>query len=433
MELYDKKVASGLGGSVKAEGLGDGPGRGKSAIAKLRLTMPPTTLCDSAFALWGAGWAIDGRMPVRYLGARADDSGRQAGPFSSREYWMKTIDLRSDTVTLPSPQMREAIYHAELGDDVFGEDPTVNRLEQMAAERFGKEAALLVVSGTMGNLVSILTHCGRGDEIILGDLCHSFLYEAGGAAALGGIHPRTVPNQPDGTLRVQDIEAAIRSDNVHFPRTRLICLENTHNRCGGAALTPEYMTQVGSLARRRGLALHLDGARIFHAAVALGASVRELTRDADSVSFCLSKSLAAPVGSLVCGPRSFIAEARRTRKVLGGGMRQAGIIAAAGVVALTEMVDRLQEDHDNARRLAVGIVGVDGLSVDPARVQTNIVYFDLLRDKPHAEEFARQAARHGLKILSVGPNRLRAVTHYGITADDIDQALSILADTCQAM
>jgi len=346
---------------------------------------------------------------------------------------MRTIDLRSDTVTLPSPQMREAMYRAELGDDVFGEDPTVNRLEQMAAERVGKEAALLVVSGTMGNLVSVLTHCGRGDEIILGDMAHTFLYEAGGTAALGGVHPRTVPNQPDGTLRLQDIEAAIRSDNVHFPRTRLICLENTHNRCSGAVLTPQYMTQVGSLARRRGLSLHLDGARIFNAAVALGVGVRALTRDADSVSFCLSKGLAAPVGSLVCGSKAFNAEARRTRKVLGGGMRQAGIIAAAGVVALTEMVDRLQEDHDNARRLAVGIVGIDGLSIDPARVQTNIVYFDLVRDKPHGEEFAREAARHGLRILSVGPNRLRAVTHYGISAEDIDQALSILADAYSAM
>jgi threonine aldolase len=346
---------------------------------------------------------------------------------------MKTIDLRSDTVTLPSPEMREAIYRAELGDDVFGEDPTVNRLEQMAAERVGKEAALLVVSGTMGNAVSILTHCDRGSEVILGDLCHSFIYEAGGTAALGGVHPRTVPNQPDGTLRLQDIEAAIRSDNVHFPRTRLICLENTHNRCYGAALTPEYMTKVGSLARRRGLALHLDGARIFNAAVALGVGVRELTRDADSVSFCLSKGLAAPVGSVVCGSKEFIAEARRTRKVLGGGMRQAGIIAAAGIVALTQMVDRLQEDHDNARRLAVGIIGIEGLSVDPARVQTDIVYFDLLRDKPCAEELAKEAARRGLRILSVGPNRLRAVTHYGITAADIDQALSILAEAVSSL
>jgi threonine aldolase len=345
---------------------------------------------------------------------------------------MKTIDLRSDTVTLPSPQMREAIYHAELGDDVFGEDPTVNSLEQMAAERVGKEAALLVVSGTMGNLVSVLTHCGRGEEIILGDLAHTFLYEAGGTAALGGIHPHTVPNQPDGTLRLQDIEAAIRSDNVHFPRTRLVCLENTHNRCSGAALTPEYTAQVADLAHRRGIAVHLDGARIFNAAVALGVDVKELTRHTDSLSFCLSKGLAAPVGSLVCGSRDFVAEARRTRKIVGGGMRQAGIIAAAGIVALDTMIDRIQEDHDNARRLAHGIAGIRALSIDLGRVQTNIVYFDVLRDTPYAEEFARKLAGRGLRILSTGPNRLRAVTHYGISAQDIDQALSVLSETIES-
>jgi threonine aldolase len=329
--------------------------------------------------------------------------------------------------------MREAIYRAELGDDVFGEDPTVNRLEAMAAERVGKEAGLLVVSGTMGNLVSILTHCGRGEEIILGDQCHTFIYEAGGTAALGGIHPHTVPNQPDGTLRLEDIEAAIRAGNVHFPRTRLICLENTHNRCNGAALTVEYTAQVADLACRHGLALHLDGARIFNAAVALGADVRELTRDVDSVSLCLSKGLAAPVGSVICGSKDFIAEARRTRKVVGGGMRQAGIIAAAGIVALDTMTERIREDHDNARRLARGIAAIKGLSIDLARVQTNIVYFDVSRSTPHAEEFARKLARRGVRILSVAPNRLRAVTHYGISADDIDQALTAFADVAKAI
>jgi threonine aldolase len=329
--------------------------------------------------------------------------------------------------------MREAIHRAELGDDVFGEDPTVNKLEQMAAAQVGKEAALLVVSGTMGNLVSILTHCGRGDEIILGDLAHTFIYEAGGTAALGGIHPRTVPNQPDGTLRLQDIESAIRPDNVHFPRTRLICLENTHNRCSGAALTAAYTAQVADLAHRRGLALHLDGARIFNATVALNVDVKELTRDVDSLSFCLSKGLAAPVGSVICGSRDFIAEARRSRKIVGGGMRQAGIIAAAGIVALDTMVDRIQEDHDNAKRLARGLAGLVGLSIDLDRVQTNIVYFDLVRQTSCAEEFAAKLNSRGLRILSTGPDHLRAVTHYGISAQDIDRALSILAETLKSL
>jgi threonine aldolase len=341
---------------------------------------------------------------------------------------MKTIDLRSDTVTLPSEEMREAIYHAELGDDVFGDDPTVNRFERIAAERVGKEAALLVVSGTMGNLASILTHCGRGAEVILGDRCHTSIYEAGGISALGGIHPRPVTNQPDGTLRLEDIEAAIRPDNVHFPRTRLVCLENTHNRCDGAALTVPYTAQVVDLAHRHNLAVHLDGARIFNAAVALDVDVRELTRGVDSLSFCLSKGLAAPVGSVICGSRGFIAEARRTRKMLGGGMRQAGIIAAAGIVALDKMIDRIHEDHDNAARLAQGIARIDGLSIDLARIQTNIVYFDVVAEKLGAEELAKRLSARGVRVLSVGPARLRAVTHYGITAADIDQTLSALTD-----
>lgn len=341
---------------------------------------------------------------------------------------MKTIDLRSDTVTLPSEEMRKAIHSAELGDDVFGDDPTVNRFERMAAERVGKEAALLVVSGTMGNLASILTHCGRGAEVILGDRCHTFIYEAGGISALGGVHPRSIPNQPDGTLRLEDIEAAIRPDNVHFPRTRLICLENTHNRCDGAPLTVAYTAQVVDLAHRRNLAVHLDGARIFNAAVALGVDVQELTRGVDSLSFCLSKGLAAPIGSVICGSKDFIAEARRTRKILGGGMRQAGIIAAAGIVALDTMIDRIREDHENASRLAQGIARIDGLSIDLARVQTNIVYFDVTAKGLDAEGLVKRLGARGVRVLSVAPARLRAVTHYGVTDDDIDEALSVLSD-----
>lgn len=344
---------------------------------------------------------------------------------------MKTIDLRSDTVTLPTPAMREAIYRAELGDDVFGEDPTTNRLEKLAAQRMGKEAALLVASGTMGNLVCLLTHCGRGEEVILGDQSHTFLYEAGGMSALGGIHPHTIANQPDGTMRLEDIEAAIRGDDVHFPRTRLICLENTHNRCNGSALTPQYTDAVAGLAKNRSLPVHLDGARIFNAAVALGVDVKELTRSVDSLSFCLSKGLAAPVGSVVCGSKKFIAQARRIRKVLGGGMRQSGIIAAAGIAALEQMVERIAEDHKNARRLAEGITRIKGLSIDLAKTQTNIVYFELAGERLTAEKLVMELRKKGLRLLPVGPRRLRAVTHYGISAEDIDLTLTALGELMQ--
>jgi threonine aldolase len=339
---------------------------------------------------------------------------------------VKTIDLRSDTVTLPTQTMREAICNAELGDDVFGEDPTTNRLEKMAAERMGKEAAMLVTSGTMGNLVCMLTHCRRGEEVILGNQSHSFIYEAGGMSAVGGIHPHTVTNQPDGTMQLEDITAAIRGDNVHFPRSRLICLENTHNRCNGSALTPRYTESVAKLAGDHGLSLHLDGARIFNAAVALGVDVTELTRHADSVSFCLSKGLSCPIGSLICGSSQFIAEARRNRKILGGGMRQSGIIAAAGITALEQMVDRLAQDHENARRLAEGIARTERLSIELNKIQTNIVYFNIADDKFTAETFVRQLAGRGIKILQVGPRRLRVVTHYGINTDDINLALAAL-------
>lgn len=345
---------------------------------------------------------------------------------------MKTIDLRSDTVTLPSPEMRQVISQAELGDDVFGEDPTVRRLEQKLADLVGAEAALLVASGTMGNLVCVLTHCGRGDEVILGDQSHTFYYEAGGISALGGVHPHTIPNQGDGTLRLEDIRVAIRPDNVHFPRTRLICLENTHNRCGGAVLSVEYADAVASLAHENGLTVHLDGARIFNAAVALGVDVKMLTRRVDSVSVCLSKGLAAPVGSVVCGSRSFIGQARRVRKSLGGGMRQAGIIAAAGLVALDAMIDRIRDDHANAAHLAQGIADLHGLQINVPGVQTNIVYFDVLRKGLSAETLVSRLAERGVKMLCSGPGRIRAVTHYGIDCDDIDRTLSAMADALEA-
>jgi threonine aldolase len=315
---------------------------------------------------------------------------------------------------------------AEVGDDVLGEDPTVNRLEAMAAERVGKEAALLVSSGTMGNLVALLTHGGRGEEMIVGDRAHMFLYEAGGASVLGGIHSRQVPNQPDGTMDLAQVEAAVRPEDPHFPRTRLICLENTHNRCGGACLTPDYNHEIRVLADKYGLRVHLDGARIFNAAVALGVDVRDLTRDVDSVSFCLSRGLSAPVGSLVCGPADFIREARRARKLVGGGMRQAGVIAAAGIVALEQMVDRLAEDHANARRLAEGMADIPGILLDPGRVQSNIVIFELENGGPDSSEFCQRLAGQGVRMSAIEGQKIRAVTHYGIEAGHIEQALAAI-------
>jgi threonine aldolase len=338
---------------------------------------------------------------------------------------VKRIDLRSDTVTLPTPAMREAMARAEVGDDVMGEDPTVNRLEEMAAARMQKDAALFVASGTMANLVALLTHCNRGDEMIVGDKAHMFINEVGGMAALGGIHPRTLPNQPDSTLALDDIKNAIRGDNVHWPRTKLVALENTHNACNGSPLSPAYMRSVYDLARARNIRVHTDGARIFNAAVALGVPVHELTRSTDTISFCLSKGLSAPVGSLLCGTRDFIAEARRNRKMVGGGMRQAGIIAAAGIVALETMIDRLAEDHANAKRLAEGLADLPGIELDPGRVQTNIVFFDL-SNRMTARQLADRVARDGVLIGVNAERRIRVVTHYGIERDDIDTSLGVI-------
>lgn len=339
---------------------------------------------------------------------------------------MKTIDLRSDTVTQPTPAMREAMHTAVVGDDVFGDDPTVRQLEEMAAELVGKEAALYVASGTMANLICVLGHCQRGDEVILGDLSHIFLNEVGGMAALGGIHPRTLCNQPDGMIILDEITNAIRGDNVHWPRTRLICLENTHNRCYGAPLTAQYIEDVILIAQKHGLAVHLDGARIFNAAVALKCDVKEFTAHVDSLSFCLSKGLSAPIGSLVCGKKEFINEARRLRKMLGGGMRQVGVIAAPGIVAIQTMIQRLEEDHDNARLLANGIDDIDGLHIEKDRVRTNIVYFELSEPSMKAETFENVAAEKGLLLVRTGPTQFRMVTHHGIEREDITTTLTIL-------
>ncbi len=338
---------------------------------------------------------------------------------------MKRIDLRSDTVTLPTLQMRAAMANAEVGDDVMGEDPTVNRLEEMAAARLQKQAALFVASGTMANLVALLTHCARGDEIIIGDKAHAFINEVGGMAALGGIIPHTIPNQPDGTLALADIANAIRGDNVHWPRTTLIALENTHNACNGSPLTPEYHQAVYDLARARHLRVHTDGARIFNAAIALGVPASEFAQYTDTISFCLSKGLSAPVGSLLCGPRDFIAEARRTRKMVGGGMRQAGILAAAGIVALETMIERLADDHANARRLAEGLAEIPGLALDSTRIRTNIVFFDVTGAWT-ARQLVERVARAGVLIGVAGERRMRAVTHYGIERADIEAALGVI-------
>jgi threonine aldolase len=336
---------------------------------------------------------------------------------------MRIIDLRSDTLTKPTDTMRRAMADAEVGDDVFGEDPSINRLEKMAAERLGKEAALFVASGTMANLVSLLAHCDRGDEIILGSQAHTFLAEQGGSAAIAGIHPRTLPNQPDGKLDLDDIKFAIRGDDIHFPHTRLIILENTHNGCNGYPLDADYMQAVGEIARRQKLKIHVDGARIFNAAIALNVDPKDLVAEADSVSFCLSKGLAAPVGSVICGTQNFIDKARRARKVVGGGMRQAGVLAAAGIVALNEMVDRLADDHVNASKLAEGLSDMEGLDIDPSGIKTNIVYFEITRKDLPAIELEKRLNAEGVKISAFGPRRLRAVTHYHISSEDIDMAL----------
>ncbi|MBI3245080.1 MAG: low-specificity L-threonine aldolase [Deltaproteobacteria bacterium] len=341
------------------------------------------------------------------------------------------IDLRSDTVTLPSPAMREAMYRAELGDDVVGEDPTVNRLEALAAELTGKEAAVLVVSGTMGNLISLFSHCRRGDEAILGDQSHIFNYEAGGASVLGGIVFHPVATGRLGNLDVAAIANAIRpaATNLHFAPPGVICLESTHNRCGGTILPINYFRSVRALADHASIPVHLDGSRIFNAAVALGCDVREFTSQVDSVQFCLSKGLAAPVGSLVCGSRELIARARRWRKMVGGGMRQAGIIAAAGIVALTEMIDRLAEDHRTARVLAEGVADLPGMQLDVETVQTNLVIFGPQTLPPEGPSFAQALARAGVHIGDLGGGRFRAVTHYGITLDDIHSAVQIVRNT----
>jgi threonine aldolase len=335
---------------------------------------------------------------------------------------MKIIDLRSDTVTKPTPEMRRAMLEAEVGDDVYGEDPTVNQLEAEAAALLGKEAALFVPTGTQGNQVAILTHTQRGDEVIMEAESHVFYYEVGGIAALSGCQTRPLPGFR-GAMDPDQVAAAIRSDNIHFPRTGLVCVENTHNRSGGCILPPENVAAIAEVAHARGVPVHMDGARIFNAAVALGRPAAELVAPVDSVMFCLSKGLAAPVGSMLVGSREFIARARRYRKLLGGGMRQVGVLAAAGLVALRTMIDRLAEDHANARRLAEGLSAIPGLQVEHETVQTNMVMFDILDRRWDAAALSGALSRAGVLCNAVGPRRIRLVTHKDVAGADIPEAL----------
>lgn len=338
---------------------------------------------------------------------------------------MEYIDLRSDTVTRPTPEMREAMAEAEVGDDVFGDDPTVNRLEELAAGMLGKEAALFVPSGTMGNLIALLVHCQRGDEVIVGNQSHIYLNEAGGMSALGGIQPCPVQNQPDGTLALDDILASIRTADVHHPITRLVCLENTQNVCGGIPLSSEYTRQVGELAHANKLLLHIDGARIFNAAAAQNISVQDLVEPADSVMFCLSKGLGSPIGSMVLGSGKFIMRARHLRKMLGGGMRQVGIVAAAGIISLEKMTNRLGDDHVRAKKMADGLRQVNGLDVDPNSPYTNMVYLNI---SDHAGmnlfQLGERLKNLGILVDADNARRLRLVTHYWIDEDAVEKTVS---------
>jgi threonine aldolase len=340
------------------------------------------------------------------------------------------VDLRSDTLTLPTQAMREAMARAEVGDDVWEEDPTVRRLEEMAARRTGKETALLVSSGTQGNLVSVLAQTRPGQEAILDADSHIFNYEGAGAAVFGGVQTLPVKTQR-GFLTPEQVREHIRPNNIHIPMTGLVCLENTHNRHGGTCCTPEEIEAVAAAAHAAGVPVHLDGARIFNAAVALKRPVGDFARPVDSITFCLSKGLGAPVGSLVCGSRELITRARRVRKMLGGGMRQVGVLAAAGIVALESMVDRLAEDHANCRRLAEGVSRLPHVRLDLATVQTNIIIFRIEKDGGAAELVTGCLARK-VKIHQTGPASIRCVTHKDVDGDDIERALEAFREITAA-
>ena len=339
------------------------------------------------------------------------------------------IDLRSDTVSKPSDAMRQAMATAEVGDDVFGDDPTVRALELRAASLMGKEAALFVPSGTMANLLAVMTHTRPGDEIVLGDQSHIFQYELGGAARIANVLTHTLKNNDDGSMDSDAVAAAIRQENLHSPGSTLLCIENTHNRCGGAALPLTAMDALTSVARERNVAVHLDGARIFNAAAALDVPAARIAQDCDSVSFCLSKGLGCPVGSLLCGPAPFIERARRNRKLVGGGMRQVGILAAAGLHALDHNLGRLSEDHANARALAAGLRKLAAFR--PNDPETNIVVVDIQQGR--LADWLSAFEQQGVLAVAFGPQRMRLVTHLNITRDDVDRALARIASIAGAV
>jgi threonine aldolase len=341
----------------------------------------------------------------------------------------KIYDFRSDTVTRPTDAMRRAMAEAELGDDVYRDDPTVNALQVKASQLLGKEDALFATSGTMGNLLAALAYCQRGDEVIMGEKGHTFLHEAGGVSALGGVVMHTVPNQADGTLGLLDLEGALRSEDIHEPTSRMVILENTQNACGGMAISVDNSNQVAAFAREHGLAYHIDGARIFNAAIKLNVPAAELVRQADSVTFCLSKGLCCPVGSVLCGTHDFIERARRLRKMLGGGMRQAGILAAAGIYALDNMVDRLAEDHQRASLLAEGLADIKGLSRAKGSPSTNMVFVHVQEDsKLSSGELVKQLKENGILVNESGKNELRFVTHHDVQDDAVESCLKVLHD-----
>ena len=339
------------------------------------------------------------------------------------------IDLRSDTVTLPSNDMKKFIIDSPLGDDVYGEDPSVNLLQNKIAKIFNKEAALFVPSGTMANLIAVLTHCNRGDEVILGDKSHIFYYEAGGISAFGGIHSHQLKNNDDGTININDIKTSIRAlGNDHFPKTKLICLENTHNACYGSPLNTEYFHDVKKVANKHDLSIHLDGARIFNAAIALNKTVDELTKDCDTISCCLSKGLSAPVGSVVLGTKAFILKAKHMRKALGGGMRQAGLIAAAGIFSLENMIDRIADDHVNAKELAYELHKIKTISINPEQVYTNIIFIYNKNTKISNKQLLNELEKNNIKIDYKGNSKFRLVTHSGFKKRDINSVVKVFKE-----